>query len=253
MAHSHHMHREHQVSHRRVDHILKHEPAGAKEHSHRHAFSKVTSKTAAEHHGSKVSGDSAPKRFARGGRVKKAEGGATPPVKLPTPEQLVATTRSRPQSSDQDAQDAMKSIEEKMGKARGGRTFARGGKVKGHKNQTNIIVVPHHQAAPPAGPMAGPAGPPPPGAGLPPGPMGAPPGGPGGGPPGMPPGMPPPGMRARGGKVIDGEATKGNISKWSKRASDNSYKRGGGLPTAGAATGVGRLQESNLVKRKGKK
>jgi hypothetical protein len=190
MAHSHHMHREHQVSHRRVHHILKHEPEGAKEHSHRHAFSKVTSKTAAVHHGSKVSGDAAPKRFARGG------------------------------------------------------------KVKGHKSghQTNIIVVPHHQATPPAGPMAGgPAAPPPAGAGLP-------PGGPAGGPPGMPPpGMPPPGMRARGGKVIDGESTKGNIAKWAKHASSNSYKRGGGLPTAGAATGVGRIQEANLVKRKGKK
>ena len=178
--HSHHMHREHQVSHRRVNHILKHEPAGAKEHAHRPAFSKVTSKTAAEHHGSKVSGDAAPKRFARGG------------------------------------------------------------KVKGHKgHQTNIIVVPHHQAAPPAGAMAGPAGPPPPGAGLPPSPMGGPPGGP----PGMPPGAPPPGMpmRARGGRTgnIDGEATKGNIAKWAGRASKNSYFRGG------AATGVGREEKAH--------
>ena len=187
MAHSHHMHREHQVSHRRVDHILKHEPEGAKEHAHRPAFSKVTSKTAAVHHGSKVSGDAAPKRFARGG------------------------------------------------------------KVKGHKgHQTNIIVVPHHQAAPSAGPMAAPAGPPPPGAGLPPrppmgGPPGAPPGMPPGGPPGMPPGMPPPGMRARGGRTghIDGEATKGNIAKWSKHASKNSYY------TGGAATGVGREEKAH--------
>ena len=70
--------------------------------------------------------------------------------------------------------------------------------------------------------MAGPGGPPPP-------PMGGPPGMPPG-PPGMPPGMP---MRARGGKV-DGEATKGNIDKWSKRAKDNSYF------TGGAITGVGR-------------
>ena len=189
MAHSHHMHREHQVSHRRVHHILKDEPAGAKEHHKRPAFSKVTSKTAAEHHGSKVSGDSAPKRYARGGKVKGHKGG----------------------------------------------------------HQTNIIVVPHHQAAPPAGPMAGPAGPPPPGAGLPPGgPAGGPPGMPPGGPPGMPPGMPPPGMRARGGKVIDGEATKGNIAKWAGRASKNSYFRGG------AATGVGREEKASHVKRKGK-
>jgi hypothetical protein len=184
MAHSHHMHREHQVSHRRVHAILKGEPTGAMEHHKRPAFSKVTSKTAAEHHGAKVSGDAAPKKYARGG------------------------------------------------------------KVKGHKSghQTNIIVVPHHQAAPP---MAGPAGPPPPGAGLPPGPMGGPPGGP----PGMPPGAPPPGMpmRARGGRAnhIAGEATKGNISKWSERASKNSYFRGG------AATGVGREEKAH--KQKGKK
>jgi hypothetical protein len=174
MAHSHHMHREHQVSHRRVHHILKHEHAGAMEHHKRPAFSKVTSKTAAEHHGSKVSGDAAPKRFARGGKVKGHKGG----------------------------------------------------------HQTNIIVVPHHQA-PPAGPMAGPATPPPPMAGPPPGPAG--------GPPGMPPGMPPPGMRARGGRAgyIEGEPTKGNIAKWSARASKNSYFRGG------AATGVGREEKAH--------
>ena len=74
-------------------------------------------------------------------------------------------------------------------------------------------------------------------------------------PPGGPPGMPPPGgmpgmPRARGGRTIGGEATKGNIEKWSARASKNSFARGGGLPKAGAATGVGRLEEANMVKRK---
>jgi hypothetical protein len=70
MAHSHHHHREHQVSHRRVHHILKHEPDGAKQHAHRHAFSKITSKTAAEHHDAQVSGKKAVKRYKRGGKVK---------------------------------------------------------------------------------------------------------------------------------------------------------------------------------------
>lgn len=71
MAHSHHLHREHQVSHRRVSHILKGEPDGAMAHNKSHAFSKVTSKTGAEHHDAFVAGSSQPKRYARGGKVKK--------------------------------------------------------------------------------------------------------------------------------------------------------------------------------------
>lgn len=81
MAHSHHGHREHQVSHRRVSHILKHEPAGSKKHASGGAFSQVTSKSAAEAHGfvakgkstgdhGFVGGKAAPKRYARGGKVK---------------------------------------------------------------------------------------------------------------------------------------------------------------------------------------
>jgi|GEM_PF-5471774 len=115
------------------------------------------------------------------------------------------------------------------GKKKPGR-YARGGKVKGH--QTNIaIVVPHRSPSPtPAGPQAGAAPPIPPMAAAP-APM-APP----------PPGMP---MRARGGKVIDGEATAGNIGKWGRRAAKNSYARGGRLPSAGAQTGVARLQQAH--------
>jgi hypothetical protein len=185
MAHSHHLHREHQVSHRRVHHILKEEPAGAKEHNKSHAFSKVTSKSAAQSHDA---------TYACGGKTPKR--------------------------------------------------FARGGKVKGKGHQTNIaIVVPHHGAAAPA--PGGPAGMPPPPMGGPPGgapggpPM--PPPGAGGPPPGMPPGMP---MRKSGGRVIDGESTKGNIEQWSKRASTNSYFRGG------AASGVGREEKAEHQKRR---
>jgi hypothetical protein len=130
--------------------------------------------------------------------------------------------------------------------------FARGGKVKGKGHQTNIaIVVPHHGAAG-GGPAGGPPPPMPPMGGPPPGmppggpPPGMPPGGPGGPPPGMPPGMPP--MRARGGKVLSGIASADNLKSWAERASSHSYARGGGLPTAGAATGVGRIQEANMVR-----
>ena len=73
MAHSHHHHREHQVSHRRVHKILEHEPAGAKMHSHSHAFSKVTSKSAAESHDTHIKGHKSPKRYAKGGRVKEVK------------------------------------------------------------------------------------------------------------------------------------------------------------------------------------
>ena len=73
MAHSHAGHREHTVAHRRVHHILKDHPAEAKKHFHGHghsAFSKVTSKTAAESHDGQIKGHKAPKRYARGGKVK---------------------------------------------------------------------------------------------------------------------------------------------------------------------------------------
>ncbi len=52
------------------------------------------------------------------------------------------------------------------------------------------------------------------------------------------------GKYARGGKVIGGDATPENIAKWSERAASNSYARGGALPTAGAMSGVGRLQKA---------
>ena len=231
MAHSHHAHREHQVSHRRVHHILKGEPEGAKHHSKSHAFSKVTSKSAAHHHDEFVAGAKSMKRYARGGKVK-AKGG---PVK-PSPQQ------------EQDARDAiekelnrpeLQDIDDNPAKKRGGAAYAKGGRVKSKSgHQTNIaIVVPHRGAQQP---MAGA----PPGGAM---PMPA----PGGPPPGMPPGAggPPPGMpmHKRGGKVIDGESTEADLKKWGKYAHKNSgYFRGG------AASGVGREEKAEHEKRKGK-
>jgi hypothetical protein len=177
MAHPYHMHREQQVAHRRVGPHLKEHPSGATKLAKGTAFSKVTSKTAAENHDSKPEGR---------------------------------------------------------------KGYARGGKVKG--NTTNIIItggggaqkqpVPVPVPGPPAG--GPPMGPPPGGP-----PMGAMPGGP-------PPGVP---MRAKGGRVLGGDATKDNLDAWSARAAKNSYAKGGRI-SAGAESGVGRLQKARAAKRK---
>lgn len=263
MAHSHHAHREHQVSHRRVANLLKGHPEGAMQHNKSNAFSKVTSKSAAQNHDDYACGGStAPKRFARGGKVKKADGG--------TADQVARDTKgdSVPQKSDArygDAGDdnllgnefgytlkrnnwrAPSRITGDASTADKGPQYARGGKVKAKSgHQTNIaIVVPHRGAqepmagAPPGGalPMPAPGGPAP---GMPPGAAGP--------APGMPPGMP---MHKRGGRVgkahggsIEGEAREKNIKGWSKRAKDNSYARGG------AASGVGREEKAEKQKRK---
>jgi len=70
MVHPFHSYREYQASHRRVGTRLKGEPEGATKHATGKAFSNVTSKTAAANHDDKVEGKSAPKRYARGGKVK---------------------------------------------------------------------------------------------------------------------------------------------------------------------------------------
>lgn len=178
--HPYNMHREQQVAHRRVGKILQGSPAGADSAMAGPAFSKLTSKTAAENDDG-IAGRSGASRFARGGKVK-------------------------------------------------------GG------NTTNIIIAGGKAGQPPAPPMPLPMPPPP---GPPPGgppPMPPPPmGGPGGPPPGGPPGMP---MRASGGRV-SGQSTKPALDAWSKVASKNSYAKGGGVKmTAGAESGVGRLQKA---------
>lgn len=206
--HPYHAYREYQASHRRVGTRLKGEPEGATKHATGKAFSNVTSKTAAASHDSKVEGKSAPKRYARGGNVKHSD-------------------------EAQDRKLITKMMAEHERKE-GEKGYARGGKVKG--STTNIaIVLPGGKGDAPDMPM-----PMPPMAGGPP-PMPG-PSGPPGMPPGLPPGLP---MRARGGKV-DGESTKADLKKWSKRASDNSYFRGG------AATGVGREEKAAHMRQKRK-
>lgn len=148
---------------------------------------------------------------------------------------------------------------------------ARGGRAKKGATNVNVIIAPQGGGAappPPAPPIL--AGPPP-GAGMPPpgppkppmgaGPMGMPPGAAGlpmapGAPGGMPPGLIPP--RASGGRVHKDEAQdKALIQKTLKDEglvrSDEPVKmgraRGGKVHhmTAGAATGVGRLEKIGVT------
>lgn len=96
MAHPYHMHREHQVSHRRVSPLLNDEGTDATKHGNSGAFSKVTSKSAAVSHNG-ISGKASVGRFARGGKVKgnttniiiasqpKDQPGPTPPLPMGGP------------------------------------------------------------------------------------------------------------------------------------------------------------------------
>lgn len=234
MAHSHHGHREHQVSHRRVDHILKDEPEGAKKHSKSHAFSKVTSKTAAEHHDSKVAGKKGPKRYARGGKVKHGHQtniaivvphrpGATPmnppmagqpagppvPMGGPAPSPMGAPPPGMPPGMPM--------------RKHGGRVKRRadGGEVKYPASDAAKGLADAYGKQPWYGSEAQDA-------------------------------------RSAAGKAfvastkkakggsIDGESTIADDKKWSKRAESNSYFRGG------AASGVGREEKAEHMKRKGK-
>lgn len=195
--HPYNQHREQQVAHRRVATILNEAPAGANKHGSGHAFSKITSKSAAVRD-DEIAGRSSPKRFARGGKVKHSD----------EAEDRKLITKM------------MKEHERKEGES-----YARGGRTKG--NTTNIIIASQPKETPtPPIPM------------VPPGPL------PGGPPMGPPPGGPPPGMpmRASGGRV-SGTSTKGNLGSWANRAAKNSYAKGGRI-TAGAETGVGRLQKA---------
>lgn len=92
--HPYNQHREQQVAHRRVDTILKGSPDGAKQHAQGHAFSKITSKSAAVRDDDIGGSKSKPGRFARGGKVKPnttinivipGQGAPKPPMPMPVP------------------------------------------------------------------------------------------------------------------------------------------------------------------------
>jgi hypothetical protein len=75
-------HREQQVAHRRVGTILSGSPAGAEKHAKGHAFSKLTSKSAASRDDD-ISGRKSTQRFARGGKVKHGGGNTNIAIVLP--------------------------------------------------------------------------------------------------------------------------------------------------------------------------
>lgn len=220
MAHSHHMHREQQVAHRRVNHVLSGEPSGAKEHSKSHAFSKVTSKTGAQEHDAFVGGMKAPKRYARGGHVKGKKGHQTN-IAIVVPQH---------------------------GAAAGGPA----GPIPGPGGPPPGGAPP---MMPPKPPMAGPPGAPP---GGPPGMPGLPPGMPP--PPmrkhgGRVKHRAAGGCVKAGGGSISGDATKSNIKAWGKEASKNSYAKGGFVKPkmvdkSGALSGEGRLEKAAYQKKK---
>jgi hypothetical protein len=244
--HSHHHHREHQVGHRRVHEILKHEPAGAKKHSHGHAFSKVTSKTAAEHHDGHVHGHKGAKKYARGGRTKGHKGQTTNisivmphkgPAGAPPGMPLPAGPGGPPMASPggpPGMPPPMPLPGAGMPRARGGRIHKEGGgptHIPGDtiadKNARAMNKFGERGSAP-----------------IRPTPIS----------PSMADFVA--GARKRGGRTqahIDGESTEANIKAWGKRASKNSYARGGGIAVpmkAGAATGVGRIEQSEHMKHK---
>lgn len=228
MAHPYHMHREHQVSHRRVNPMLKDEPPGAKKHNDSGAFSKVTSKTAAETHDDGIVGRSPMGRYARGGKVKGHQTNiaivmpnrpAAPPASPagPTAGPPMGPPMGGPGLPPGGPPPGMPMH------AKGGRVKkAEGGDVKPVTPGDNLMAEAQrrHDEAIKAGRsstltgqlyrLQGSQG------------------------------------RASGGKVIDGEDTKADQKAWSKRAEKNSYFRGG------AASGVGREEKAAHIRRRGK-
>jgi len=89
--HSHHNHREHQVAHRRVHKILEESASGSDKHFHGGGFSKVTSKSAAVSHASKVHGHKGAKRYAKGGGVAHKGKGHTTNIAIVMPHKGAGT------------------------------------------------------------------------------------------------------------------------------------------------------------------
>lgn len=126
---------------------------------------------------------------------------------------------------------------------------ARGGRTKG-ATHVNVIVAPQTAPTPNTPPpdlakLAAQAAPPPP-------PMGPPPGGP---PPMPPQGGPPMPMRAKGGRISKMDDEDGGLSDklindvLSEEGMRKRAKGGGVHMTAGAATGIGRLEKMGIGAR----
>jgi hypothetical protein len=169
--------------------------------------------------------------YKKGGRVKKRDDGGS------------VSSIEAANKAEAEAEPAEKAAGGVIARARGGRANKKG------STHVNVVVAPQ------GGPQASPPAIPPQLAGAMPKPPMAPPAPPAGGPPMMPPGAggPPPGappmpMRAKGGKVMgdhpDAAQDKDLIEKTLREEGLVRKARGGGITmTAGAITGLGRLEK----------
>jgi hypothetical protein len=187
-------HREQQVAHRRVGTILSGSPAGAEKHAKGHAFSKITSKSAASRD-DEIAGRKTVSRFARGGRVKKGGGNTNIAIVLPkgggpAPGGPAALPLAGPGGPP----PPMGAPPPGMPPGPPGMPMrADGGRVKAPpppEPQPKDLYAPADVKRLEQ-------------------------------------------QRARGGKVIGGEDTKANNKKWSDRAAKNSYFTGGAITGVG--------------------
>ncbi len=255
MAHPFEAHRQQKVERERVGHITKGYASGGAVRSDSSddardmkADRKEVKKAAAPDTGRKPPG-----RLDRKARTKRAAGGKVMDDRL--------GAEDKKDTADVKAEEKDGFIER-----------ARGGKVGKGKNTTVNVIIGAGAKEPPA-PMPMPM--PPPMAAMPPKPPMMPPpppgaGGPGGGPM-LPPGGPPPGipgLRANGGAAYaKGGAVKGTVAESKRFGTKVTHARGkndqdaitdkppitrkggGKVMTAGAGSGVGRLQETKMQKR----
>ena len=202
-------HREQQVAHRRVGVILNGSPAGAEKHAKGHAFSKLTSKSAAVRDDD-IAGRKSSQRFARGGRVKKGGGNTNIAIVLPKgggpapggpaggPLPMAGPGGPPPMPPPPMGGPPPGMPPGMPMRADGGRVGApQSGREQGDAARQTREILERRGIVTPS--------------------------------------------KASGGSV-GGESTKGNIDKWSKRAKDNSYF------TGGAITGVGREEKAAHMK-----
>lgn len=232
MTHPYHGHREQQVAHRRVGTMLKGEPSGSTKHASGDAYSTVTSKTAAMNHDD-IGGKSGNNRYARGGKVK--HGNTNIAIVLPGAGKGAAPPM--PMAGGPPPGPGAGLPPPPMGMPPGGPPpgmpmHARGGRVKkaeggATKMAGDVVDFPISMQQSDSRRISGMKG-------------------------GTSTKEPPPqkvlkgpGAAATGGR-IKGESTKADIAAMAKRADKNSFARGG--MTAGAESGVGRLQQARRAK-----